>query len=42
MRAAFSGRFSAPPATVEDMYAPKIRARTAAANLLVVPSGAKK
>lgn len=38
MRADFAGRFTAPPATLEDMYWSKARARTAAATLTVTPS----
>ena len=38
MRADFAGRFTAPPATLEDMYWSKARARTAAATLTVLPS----
>ncbi len=36
LRAQFAGRFSAPPATIEDMYAASLRGRTAAATLEVV------
>jgi hypothetical protein len=42
LRAQFPGTFSAPPATVEDMYAPRVRGRSAAATLTVAPSGASK
>lgn len=42
MRAAFPGRFFAPPATIEDMYAPRVHGRTAPAVLEVVPSGAPR
>ena len=35
MRAAFPGRYSAPPATIEDMYAPRVHGRSAPAVLLV-------
>jgi uncharacterized protein YfaS (alpha-2-macroglobulin family) len=42
IRAAFAGRFSAPPATVEDMYAPRVHGRSAAATLEVVPSAASR
>ncbi|MFO0581155.1 MAG: MG2 domain-containing protein [Anaeromyxobacter sp.] len=42
IRADFAGRFTAPPATLEDMYAPAVRARTAGATLEVAPSGAGK
>jgi len=38
VRADFPGRFSAPPATVEDMYAPAVRARTTGAILEVKPA----
>ncbi|MGC4000354.1 MAG: MG2 domain-containing protein [Anaeromyxobacter sp.] len=41
MRAAFPGRFSAPPATIEDMYAPRVHGRTAATTLEIVPSAAR-
>jgi uncharacterized protein YfaS (alpha-2-macroglobulin family) len=40
MRAQFPGRFSAPPATVEDMYAPRLRGRSEPAVLEVTPSAA--
>jgi uncharacterized protein YfaS (alpha-2-macroglobulin family) len=40
MRAQFPGTFAAPPATVEDMYAARVRGRTAAASLTIQPSGA--
>jgi uncharacterized protein YfaS (alpha-2-macroglobulin family) len=42
MRAQFPGRFSAPPATIEDMYAPKVHGRSEAAVLEIVPSAAGK
>jgi uncharacterized protein YfaS (alpha-2-macroglobulin family) len=42
MRAAFPGRFSAPPSTIEDMYAPRVHGRSAPAVLEVVASGAGK
>jgi len=42
LRAVFAGRFSAPPATVEDMYAPRVHGRSAAAVLEVVPSAASR
>lgn len=42
MRASFPGRFSAPPATIEDMYAPRVRGRSAAAVLEIVPSAASR
>lgn len=42
LRASFPGRFAAPPATVEDMYAPKLHGRTAAAILEVVASAASR
>jgi uncharacterized protein YfaS (alpha-2-macroglobulin family) len=42
MRAQFPGRFSAPPATIEDMYAPKVHGRTEPAVLEIVASGAGK
>jgi uncharacterized protein YfaS (alpha-2-macroglobulin family) len=38
LRAQFPGRFTAPPATVEDMYAPRIRGRSDPATLTVKPS----
>jgi alpha-2-macroglobulin len=38
MRAQFAGTFAAPPATIEDMYSARIRGRTAADVLKVVPS----
>ena len=38
MRAQFSGTFSAPPATIEDMYVPGIRGRTGTDVLKVVAS----
>lgn len=38
MRADFAGTFTAPPATIEDMYWSKARARTTAAKLTVTPS----
>jgi uncharacterized protein YfaS (alpha-2-macroglobulin family) len=41
LRAAFPGHYSAPPATIEDMYAPKVHGRSAAAVLEVVASGGK-
>jgi alpha-2-macroglobulin len=40
MRAQFPGTFSAPPSTVQDMYATHVHARTAAATLSIAPSGA--
>ena len=40
MRAQFAGTFSAPPATVQDMYATQVHARTATASLSIAPSGA--
>ena len=42
LRASFVGRFSAPPATVEDMYAPRVHGRSAAAVLEVAPSAASR
>lgn len=42
LRADFAGRFSAPPATIEDMYAPRVHGRSAAAVLEVVPSAASR
>jgi alpha-2-macroglobulin len=42
MRAAFPGRFSAPPATIEDMYAPRVHGRSAPAVLKVAASTASK
>jgi hypothetical protein len=41
MRAQFPGKFSAPPATVADMYAPKIRGQSEPAILTVAASRAK-
>lgn len=38
MRADFAGRFTAPPATLEDMYWAQARARTAGTTLTVLPS----
>jgi uncharacterized protein YfaS (alpha-2-macroglobulin family) len=38
LRAQFAGTFSAPPATIEDMYAASIHGRTAADSLKVTPS----
>jgi hypothetical protein len=38
LRAQFPGTFSAPPATIEDMYATSIRGRSAAATLKVAAS----
>ena len=35
MRAQFGGKFQAPPASISDMYAVKVRARTKAATLTV-------
>ncbi len=42
LRAQFPGRFTAPPATVEDMYAPQIRGRSEPATLSVKPSDASR
>jgi uncharacterized protein YfaS (alpha-2-macroglobulin family) len=42
LRALFPGRFAAPPATVEDMYAPRVRGRSAPAVLSVSPSAASR
>jgi hypothetical protein len=42
MRADFAGTFVAPPAEVEDMYAAKARARTAAQTLSIAPSSNAK
>jgi alpha-2-macroglobulin len=42
LRASFAGRFSAPPATIEDMYAPRVHGRSAAAVLDVAPSAASR
>jgi uncharacterized protein YfaS (alpha-2-macroglobulin family) len=42
LRAAFPGKFSAPPATIEDMYAPKVHGRSAAGVVEIVPSAAGK
>ncbi len=41
MRAQFPGRFWAPPARIEDMYAPMVRGNTAAATLSVRASEVK-
>jgi hypothetical protein len=38
MRAQFAGRFAAPPATVQDMYAADVRGRSEAAVLTIAPS----
>ena len=40
LRAQLAGSFNAPPATVQDMYAPAVHARTASAVLAVAPSAA--
>lgn len=42
LRAAFPGKFSAPPATIEDMYAPRVHGRSAPAVLEVKPSAASR
>jgi alpha-2-macroglobulin len=42
MRADFAGTFVAPPAQVEDMYAAKAKARTAAQTLSIAPSSNAK
>lgn len=42
LRAQFEGRFSAPPATIEDMYAASIRGRSEAATLTVRASANAK
>ena len=42
LRAQFPGTFAAPPATIEDMYAPRVRGRSAAATLTIQPSGASR
>ncbi len=42
LRASFPGRFSAPPATIEDMYAPRVHGRSAPAVLEVTPSAASR
>jgi hypothetical protein len=42
LRASFAGRFSAPPATIEDMYAPRVHGRGAPAVLEVSPSAASR
>jgi len=42
LRASFVGRFSAPPATIEDMYAPRVHGRSAPAVLEVSPSAASR
>ncbi len=39
MRAQFAGRFVAPPARIQDMYAPRIRGRSAPATLTIAASG---
>lgn len=41
VRAQFPGRFSAPPATVEDMYAPRLHGRSDPAVLSVASAGAR-
>lgn len=41
LRAQFPGRFSAPPATIEDMYAPRVHGRSGPAVLEIVASGAR-
>ncbi|HSN91722.1 MAG TPA: MG2 domain-containing protein, partial [Anaeromyxobacteraceae bacterium] len=40
LRATFPGTFAAPPASVEDMYAPRVRGRSAPAALEIRPSAA--
>ncbi len=42
IRAAFPGRFTAPAPTIEDMYAPRVRGRGAAAILEIAPSAASR
>jgi hypothetical protein len=42
MRALFPGTFAAPPATVEDMYAPRVRGRSGAGTLTIAPSAASR
>jgi uncharacterized protein YfaS (alpha-2-macroglobulin family) len=42
LRAAFPGRYSAPPATIEDMYAPRVHGRSAPAVLEITPSAASR
>ena len=42
LRASFAGRFSAPPATIEDMYSPRVHGRSAPAVLEVSPSAASR
>jgi hypothetical protein len=42
MRADFAGKFTAPPATVEDMYQRQARGRTSMSTLVVVPSSNAK
>ncbi len=42
LRASFPGRFNAPGATIEDMYAPRVHGRSAPAVLEVVPSAASR
>jgi uncharacterized protein YfaS (alpha-2-macroglobulin family) len=42
LRAAFPGRFSAPPATIEDMYAPRVHGRSAPAVLEIGGAGGSR
>lgn len=42
LRASFPGRFNAPGAMIEDMYAPRVHGRSAPAVLEVVPSAASR
>jgi alpha-2-macroglobulin len=42
MRAAFPGRFSAPPATIQDMYAPRVHGRSAPAVLEIAAAAASR
>jgi len=41
IRAGFPGRYAAPPATIEDMYAPRVHGRSAPGVLVVTPSAAR-
>ncbi len=41
LRAQFPGRFAAPPATIEDMYAPRVHGRSEPAVLEIVATGTK-
>ncbi|MGB8929851.1 MAG: MG2 domain-containing protein [Anaeromyxobacteraceae bacterium] len=42
LRAQFPGTYAAPPATIQDMYAPRVRGRSGAATLTIQPSGASR